>query len=913
MINTRLEINGKSYAVVTDIPVSANYRIADIREPDKRNASFTKTISIYANSEINKLFENIFEVNIDLQTFNPNLKSDAVYFVDELENFKGDLQLLKIVKKPDNNIIYECNIIGQGGSLFLDIGDKLITGNSDSADDLDFSAYNHTYTRTNQIASYSNRGSSYIYPFIHKGSNNGGDNTFSVKDFLPCFFVKEYLQKIIAKTGRTLTSSFIDSAEFENHIIYPNIDTIELSQTQLENSQFYAGLTANVTAIQNSNSEQIIFNKETAPFFDVGNQNNTTSGIVTLNDNGKYNFACVLKLRVQVTHTDPTVTYAISSLNTIQPRVIINRSTDGGATYTSVAVTQNNWNNNPANTFNVSTWYNDTIACATGDMYFYSGDKFKADYYIQSGNIKYYNASNVEVTTGTGTVTIEIVSGNTGSAFYALRSDKQVAEGNAMAVNNALPKNIKQKDLFKSIIQMFHLSVDIDKNDANNLIIEPFDDFHIGVENWENKTDLDKDRTTTPIALIEGKKYIYRYKEDGDFYNKRYRDKWLEPFGTQNVTIENDFLKQDKVNEIIFSPTPNVANYDLGIIHPKIYKKEAGVISTFTPNIRILTVGGTFQADNAWTYQQAGLSDITTYDYLYAGHTDNPLNPTYDLNFGLPKEVYYTFIGAYFTDNNLFNRFHKNYLNNIINKNSKIETKYLWLSPKDIYEFDFRKKYFIDGAYYIVNQIIDYNPMRQDSTQVELVKLLEPEPFTPTSYLISSVPSVSSGVDVDVETPNSSLRLGTNTINQGENCIAVGDNIIIPKGCRNVTVIGNDIVIEEGTSNVTYLNGQLISSFSQGAQKEINADYTATLEDDIIYIDATGGVTLTLPDVVDCYVNGISKEYTVVRIDTDYSDPNFCRINTNDSALIVGDFSVYLSTKYDSITLFNNGIEWFIK
>ena len=154
MVRTRLEINGKSYAIVADIPVSANYRIADIREPDKRNASFTKTVKIYANNEINKLFENIFEVNIDLQSFNPNLKSSAVYYIDDLECFKGDLQLLKIVKTPDNNINYECNIIGQGGGVLLDIGDKLITGNTDSADDLDFSAYNHTYTRANQIASY---------------------------------------------------------------------------------------------------------------------------------------------------------------------------------------------------------------------------------------------------------------------------------------------------------------------------------------------------------------------------------------------------------------------------------------------------------------------------------------------------------------------------------------------------------------------------------------------------------------------------------------------------------------------------------------------------------------------------------------------------------------------------------------
>ena len=75
MVSTRLEILNTSQAIAKDIPISINFVLADVREPDKRNASFSKTISLYATNEINKLFENIFEVNISTQYFNKNLKT----------------------------------------------------------------------------------------------------------------------------------------------------------------------------------------------------------------------------------------------------------------------------------------------------------------------------------------------------------------------------------------------------------------------------------------------------------------------------------------------------------------------------------------------------------------------------------------------------------------------------------------------------------------------------------------------------------------------------------------------------------------------------------------------------------------------------------------------------------------------
>jgi len=61
---TRLELKGRNgldpfdkYPIAVNIPVSLNYNLADVRNPDQRKASFSKTINLNGTNEINKLFE----------------------------------------------------------------------------------------------------------------------------------------------------------------------------------------------------------------------------------------------------------------------------------------------------------------------------------------------------------------------------------------------------------------------------------------------------------------------------------------------------------------------------------------------------------------------------------------------------------------------------------------------------------------------------------------------------------------------------------------------------------------------------------------------------------------------------------------------------------------------------------------
>ena len=923
MVTTRLEIDGTNYPIVTDIPVSVNFVQADIREPDKRNASFTKTIQLYGTNEINKLFENIFEVNTVTGYFNVNIKTPAKYYVNDILNFKGDLQLLKITNKPDNNLVYDCTIIGQEGSLFVDIGDAYL-------EDLDFSAYNHTYNRTNQIASWSNAGtgSGYYYGFIHRGLNGGSDTTFSVRDFIPQFFVREYLEKIFTLHGYTWTSSILDSTEFKSLVVEPNMSTVLISQTALENRQFYVGLNSNSTRTANSTWTAVNYPNESGAngFFDVGGQ---VSGVnAVLNDSGYYNVAAADYYKISFTHTDPSV---VKANFLFQSGKRIEKSGNGGVTWFPLSLEAYvNFDNNGVN-MNINTNYYWNNQVATGEAFLTSGDYIRASSYLRQINTAtYYDVSNNVVSTGTGTITIELISGTGKTSFYALATKRDLFDGNTIEVNNALPKKIKQKDFVKSIMQMYNLYIDYDRNNPKALTIESYPDyFDNGIVDWENKVDYSKEINISPVSLLDAKKYTYTYKEDKDYYNTKYKDTYNEVFGAEIIDIENDFQKSEKKNEVIFSSTPNVANYGLGIAMPKIFKEDPNIsIKPTVPNIRILYAGGTKQTINPYTYKEFNSADLVTTDYAYCGHVDDPQTPTIDLNFGTPKEVYYSFIGSSFTNNNLYNRFHKPFVYNNTSRDSKVVTAYLYLTPNDIYNFSFRKKYFIvingSGAYYIVNKIINYNPLESASTQCELIKVLQAELFTPESTMIDGG-LIPSGGAVTLPVPETSMRLGTNSNVLGSNCLAIGNNVNIPESCSNVIVVGDNITIAENTSNFTYVNGQISTTVNgeKASVKTITSNYNIKAFDDTILVDATSGnvtVTLTYSTVdylistVSLTVNGatistdITKVITIKRID---NSGNTVTID-GDGRTIDGDATIDILSK-ESLTLQYDGTNWIIK
>jgi hypothetical protein len=110
--------------------------------------------------------------------------------------------------------------------------------------------------------------------------------------------------------------------------------------------------------------------------------------------------------------------------------------------------------------------------------------------------------------------------------------------------------------------------------------------------------------------------------------------------------------------------------------------------------------------------------------YGYAGHLDHPTLPTKDINFGVPKELLFS-LSVQYPSANLFTSFWGDYLAEIIAKDSKLLTCYLYLDLQDIYSLDFAKLILIDGALWRLNKVNDFNPSVPKTTQVELLRVIE--------------------------------------------------------------------------------------------------------------------------------------------------------------------------------------------
>ena len=811
-MRTRLELGTSgSIDLMDNIPYSLNYAIADIREPAARNSSYSKTIKIPGSKANNIIFAHIFEINIDCN-FNPNLKTPCKLYIDELLQIQGFLRLLKINKTDDNQIEYEVAITGNVGNIFTDWGDKQLT-------DLDLSAYDHTYNKTDQKASWSAPvGVGYVYPMIDYAKTIG--LTYDVENFYPAIYVKQYIDAMFTLAGYTYSSSFFTSDFFKRLIIPFNSNTLLLSAADLLLREFEAKRNANVI-LADTGTISVVNGYTKSSFdtdvLDVSNQYDITSYEFTAAQSGDYIF------RTDQTFTVKYVTAGTYTNNVASFDVFINKLSGGvesTVAASNVVVTSPGTvlaNTTSANI--ISSIESSAIHLLAGDKVYVKTRRFSSaiggfSYGWKSSGFDFYMQLNLL----------------TNSTFKCTAINTGLFDGNSILINNAIPRNIKIKDFFTSIIKMFNLYIETDKTIDNKLYIEPRNDFYsAGVtKDWTDKLAIDRVMDIEPMGELNASRYDFKYKEDKDYLNTKYQNKYLEPYGTRHIDINTDFVRGTKTVDVIFSATPLTKIGTTDRIISQIASLELGstVPLKESSNLRILYFELKTTADS-WQYTGSISGTTTETSYPYAGHVDEPLLPTVDLSFGVPQEIYY--LATVYGNNTLYNKYYKKYIEEITNKDSKIITAYFYLTPLDIYLLDFRNQFFVDGNLLRLNKVYDYNPLSNELTKCEFLRIKEANPFvSQTGVLIAGV-----GVAYNTgePTPHTSggnrppvINGGTLVANLGNvgnvvdptviNSVILGSNNYVGAGTSNVTLLGSSgVTVLPGLTNVTLINspGRLVT------------------------------------------------------------------------------------------------------
>ena len=687
MISTEIYIEEQKIDLLQDISTEFTYAIDDVSEFGSRNTSFSKTISIPGTANNNLVFGYIFELNNANFTdntlpnvgynFNVSKQANCKIFIDKVQIFKGTLRILEIVIDKET-IEYQCSVFGELGGFITTLGNKRLTGNINPQDDLDFSAYNHTYSVANISASWDNPGGSgYYYPLIDYGNVSTGQYGVAKKDFQyttfrPALYVKQYIEKIFEGTDYTFNCPFFDSDLFKRLIIPHNQTNI----TALNNTSLDAN--ADIQLINTNLNTFVEFTMVTAGSFtlDITKQLFTYTGTPTITTDIQ------LTLRGDVNYNPSLPAFS----------VILKK--DGAEI--------------GRQDFDASI--NDFMDCNI----LVSGVSFATN-----------NTMQVEIL-GNG-IFLNIILGEV-KLTTTTPSQVQINLGETITINDTIPKGIFQSDFFMSIVKMFNLYVYENKFNDKELVISPYVDFYPDKSaealDWTNKIDRAKPLSIKPMSEVNARYYNYKFKTDNDFYGENYRKKYSEGYGDFIFDTEFDFVKETDVLEVIFAASTLYQATGQDKVFPAIYKKS----NTNSAEDRMDSIIRIMQTKKitgvgSWNIMNTTTNLATYTSYGYAGHLDDPINPTNDINFGAPKEI--QFRPNSYPTTNVFNAFHSPYLAEITSKDSKLLTCFGLLDIVDIFNLDFSKYVYIDGVLFRLNKVENFNPMEYNTTKLSFLKVIE--------------------------------------------------------------------------------------------------------------------------------------------------------------------------------------------
>lgn len=861
MIKTQLFLEGYNVDLDSDVVIPLNYAIADVREPEKKGGNFTKTISLPGTINNNEIFSFLFDTSVLVNSsgtnqydlgFDPNLKSECVITYEGAEIFRGYLELNKIVKIDNYKVRYEVTCTGNLVNLFFSIGEKFLS-------DVELSEYNHNYTYDVQKASWNNYiykngvtqsyalGDGYVYPYIDYATNN--DTDWKVTDFKPAVYVYTILKKIFNSEGFSWSSSFLESSQFKSLIIPFTQGQALLSNSQILDRTFRASSTSDLainTTGTNTYTTIPFQNDSTSPNYDPGNVYSTSTYSFTAAKSGTYNITGAFNCEVQYNTSGTfqftsTGSYQVAFVRMLRNGNIINTL--------PINVAPSNSTNLQANAINIDAGYPTFTSITSGSSSQIGGGQIITQVALAQGDVVKLDIIQLTLgfkqSAGGGTINPSATNYWTlklkaGANFYTSIANPAIMEGDVVDMNAVLPQQIKQKDFVSSIIKLFNLYVDQDKTNPNNFIIEPRDAFYASTgttRDWTYKLDMSRDLEIIPMGELDSKTYHFTYKDDADYYNQKYKKDYGFNYGHKLYSVRNDHRKNERKTEVIFSPTPLADRNATDRVVPRIFDISSnGVPTPKTGNIRILYYGGVKTTQFPYNYITSSGTIYSQTTYPYAGHLDSVTNPTFDLSFGMPIEVYYT--ATAYTDGNLFNRYWKKMIDEITDKDSKIVRGFFHLNAIDILRLDFRDIYYFERDYYRLNKIIDYNPAEVRPTLCEFIKIKDAPTFAYSTGTITGG-TTDTGIGLDgavVYNPRSNentnyarmfqLQSGTdNIINpsaQGvivtgnDNFVGYNDNIsiigssgvsVLP-GVTNVNVIGTyNTILDSTYNNQTVING----------------------------------------------------------------------------------------------------------
>ena len=736
-----------------NIPLTLS--VDEFKNVAEKVQSYSKAFKLPATKRNNKIFDNIFEITRTttgiVPQFNPYVKTQCELKQDGFILFEGYLRLIDISDK-NGEISYNVNLYSEAIALADFLKERKFS-------DLDFTELSHVYDKTSIKNSWDNAvglplanslsTTSYAYsatlgvdntnvlkyPFVDwqhdillsngtNGVNNYPELSSLNQVFRPFIQLKYIVDRIFEATPFTYTSEFLESAEFTKLFMDFNWGSGELpafintSGGALDTS-FGAGIWAKQMWLSTLPSVDAGTSYTALQLYSLGWQGytipseyNTSTHIITAPAAG---LICNLSgLGWQIENTS-------GSALVVDCRWVKNKGT--ASEVDLVAQTFNI----PANSFITWNW--------TPFTHTLTGAETLEAQFKRTGGSSGDIRQRENGTTGTGYVVFDFseTAVNTNQLLQTLRGE------------------LGQFDFLKGILTMFNLVTIPDKQNPNNILIEPYADVFIkntsgtsladrGVSHdWTEKIDIEDIKLQPLTDLKKNTKFQYAEDED-DFTFKLYKNSTQSPsndsghlYGSLSYDA-TQFTVLDGEEEISaepFAATIPKALFDQfnDFIVPAIFtgNDEQTEFSAFDNAPRIMYNNGVKTLANGVTYyipdQNGGGSENQTQFLQFSHLTDVPA--TSSTIFGTAQPQDYNFGQCQFFSGvgnapaeNLFTLYWLPYFDELYNPDTRIMSLKVNLTASDVSNFDMYDTVFIKNREFRVNKI-DYKP--NDLSTVEFI------------------------------------------------------------------------------------------------------------------------------------------------------------------------------------------------
>lgn len=758
---TEIFVEGQRLDVTDDISSLLTFAIDDIKDFASRQTTFSKTVVLPGTANNNRIFGSIFDTGISNNydptlsntgfNFNPSVSAKCIIFQDFLQTFKGTLRLIEIdidLHRFEYQVALNGNLTGLNVAL-----------SSSLLEDLDFSAYDQQYTIANIVASWDNPGGSGVfYPHIDYGTFSIDKHSWKYQTFKPALYVKEYIDKMFAATGDSSVAVIAGKLAGDA----ASAAALAAGGTSVAAKAAYDAAYAAAFAASAAASAAGVFRYQC----DLFNTTRFKNLIVPHNQKALQALNSLL-LTCAVTAPKTVLTSAGTATT------LLNWDTAVGSIFTITG---------PTSTFQ----YNGTTALATFafDMgghrhsllsnfvlqVLVNGTPLSAVTLILACNHSSFNVPwvwhptfSLAINAGdiiqfrftadsAATDTDYILEMDSATLTINTSSDvlTPVLLNDRVQMNTTIPKNVRQVDFLLSIVQLFNLYVYEDQFDDRLIHITPFIDFYslstTNAVDWTYKLDRKEVIKVKPMSELNSRLYNFNYNDDSDYYNDLYKKRYNQGYGSLIFDSLFEFATQTNTIKLAFASTPLVGYGGEDKVYPTIFKRSGDTEETIDSVIRIMQTKKL--SCESWDILAAdGVTILDTESvYAYAGHLDDPNNPDNDLNFGALNELFFILaIGD--LSKTQFNIYWSAYMAEITDKDSKLLTAKLYLTPIDIFNLNFSQYVYVDGVLFRLNKITDYNVSMPSDCEVELLKVIN----TTYSYPIGARPESERTIDWETD------------------------------------------------------------------------------------------------------------------------------------------------------------------